>query len=374
MMMSTDPNHYIEKILSYDMAFRAPGRINLIGEHTDYNGGCCLPAAILPSIYLGISPSKETIIKALNPGISAALTDDYDWLRYIRGVVRHLSERSGQLPAFSLAFGGDLPIGAGLSSSSALCCALMSALNALFELHMAKDELTRLAVIAEQDSGVIGGMMDQISIFNGKKDMALMIHCDTWNFEYIPALLPDYQWLVIDTGIQHRLIDSDYNNRSFACRAIAENLKRHQVIHEFLSELTHHDLALIRNLLGDEQYILVRYVIEENDRVRDFSKALQSGFVEDCGKLLFASHQGLRDDYRVSCPELDCLVDFARNDARCAGARMMGGGFGGSTLHLVPNVESAEYLCDIQEYYRLQTGRMTRAFEASIGEGLVRIK
>ncbi len=356
------------------MAFRAPGRINLIGEHTDYNGGLCLPAAILPSIYLGISPSDETRMEALNTGNVAGLSGDYDWLRYIRGVIRHLTERSGSIPPFRLAFGGDLPIGAGLSSSSALCCATLSALNALFDLQIAKDELTRLSVIAEQDSGVIGGMMDQISIFNGRKDRALMIHCDTWNFEYIPTLLPDYRWLVIDTGVQHRLIDSDYNNRSFACQEIAGILKRNQVIHEFISELTHDDLPLIRNLLSDEQSILVRYVIEENERVLDFSKALKSGFVAECGKLLFASHQGLRDEYRVSCPELDCLVEFAHKDARCAGARMMGGGFGGSTLHLVPDEDSAGYLRDIQEYYRLHTGRMARSFEASIGEGLTRIK
>ncbi|HMZ39939.1 MAG TPA: galactokinase family protein [Saprospiraceae bacterium] len=372
--MSTDPAHYIEKILPYDMAFRAPGRINLIGEHTDYNGGCCLPAAILPSIYLGISPSSVTLVEALNPGIVTGLSEDHDWLRYIKGAIRHLTERFGSIPPFRMAFGGDLPIGAGLSSSTALCCATMSALNALFDLQITKDELTRLSVIAEQDSGVIGGMMDQISIFNGRKDRALMIHCDTWNFEYIPALLPDYRWLVIDTGVQHRLIDSDYNNRSFACQEIAGILKRNQVVHEFISELTHDDLPLIRNLLSDEQYILVRYVIEENQRVQNFINALRSGSVLDCGELLLASHEGLKNEYRVSCPELDSLVDFARHDARCAGARMMGGGFGGSTLHLVDHSDSVSYLNDIQNYYSLQTGRTARAFEASIGDGLTRIK
>ena len=217
----------IEAVAHHEIVVKSPGRINLIGEHTDYNQGLCLPAAIDRAVFIGLSKSETTQINALDVHNSWTESSSVkpDWLVYFKGVIDLLEQKGIQIPPFTLDFTSTLPSGAGLSSSSAICCGFLFGLNELFNWNFSTTEMTQMSVRAEQASGLMGGMMDQISIFNGKKDHALLIHCDTWEFEYINAQLNDMVWLIVDTKVKHKLVDTDYNSRSSACATITSKLQ-----------------------------------------------------------------------------------------------------------------------------------------------------
>lgn len=367
---------YLPSLADYELVVRSPGRINLIGEHTDYNGGFCLPAAIQQSLYIGLNTSSKTQFNSLNYNELRSIDNlnQCSWGPFLLHCLEFMKSKGFEIPPFNLSFGGDLPIGAGLSSSSALCCGFLFALNDFFQYNISLEDLTKFAVYAEQGTGVIGGMMDQISILNGIKDHALFIDCSTWNFKPVAAHLKNYCWLVIDTGIKHHLIDTDYNQRSRTCSVMKSKLLAKNIISNHLSELQLEDIPSFIPELTELEIQYLEYVLEENNRVQQFVTSMNEADVRQLGTLLFESHQGLRFKYKVSCKELDLLVDFAMKDDRCFGARMMGGGFGGSTLHLVNQHNLSSYLEDISQHYKSFSGFVPNYFVATIENGVQRIQ
>ncbi len=350
---------------------RSPGRINLIGEHTDYNSGLCLPAAISQSIYFGIQNSEQMFINSLDRDESCnEFKGFYDWEVYFKGVIDLLNLEGYFIPNFKLIFGGNLPVGAGLSSSSSLVCGFIYTLNEFFSLGIDKKRLTELSVIAERANGLLGGMMDQIIIMNGVKNHALLIDCSSWKFNQIPILLSDMTWLIINTNVTHKLVDSDYNNRSLACQHIRKKLLHNQIIQSNISELNIEQVKLFNLILDPSELRLLEYVLEENKRVLEFVNELKNNNAYALGQLLLQGHQGLKDKYKVSCEELDLLIKFADEDPQCYGARMMGGGFGGSTIHLLNNRYIQDYSLRISEYYKSTFGFNPNIFEAQIVDGV----
>lgn len=367
-----EASDYIELLQNHDLLIRAPGRINLIGEHTDYNLGLCMPAAIEESIYLGISHSTTMAFHALDrqeswDGKSATPPD---WAHYISGILNLANASHLRIEAFRLEFGGTLASGAGLSSSSAISCGICKGLNELFEWNLSPLELTRFAVRAESHSGLLGGMMDQISIISSLADHAMLIHCDDWSYEFLPVHLKDAVWIVVDTAVKHRLVDSDYNNRSLACRSILQELQSRGELIKGLGLIPLSDQEKYLHWFEGVEQDYLKYQIEENERVKKFREALLDQDHQTLGKLLIRGHEGLRDLYRVSCPELDFLIGFAEQHPASYGARMMGGGFGGSSIHLVKAGSSESYMHEIKEAYRKQFPHQVQAFPAKMKGGL----
>jgi galactokinase len=355
-----------------EIIVRAPGRINLIGEHTDYNLGLCMPAAIDRSIYLAASLAPQWSIRSLDQGQIWDTRDPEapDWAPYFEGVLRLARAMGLPTEPLQLDFGGNLPSGAGLSSSSAISCGFSFLLDKLFRWELDLPALTRFAVRAESHNGLLGGMMDQISILSGKKGKALLIDCADWSFRYLNTELPDYGWLIADTRVKHRLVDSDYNARSLACREILGLLQSCGEPIRSLGQISVNQSQSLASRLPETLAPLLLYQAEENERVRRFARALEAGDAGTLGLLLLQGHAGLRDQYRVSCPELDLMADFAADHPAAAGARMMGGGFGGSTLHLVRRDALESYRHELSEAYLHRFGFRPEIFEAIVSDGV----
>jgi galactokinase len=366
---------YLDSLGDHDLLIQSPGRINLIGEHTDYNKGYCLPAAIRQSLFLGISESTSMKFRALDTGDDWGYGNQQNpnWMIYLRGVLDFLVDKGINVPPLDMEFGGTLPMGAGLSSSSALTCGFLFGINEWMALNLPVETMTAWAVQAERASGLMGGMMDQISIFNGSKDKALLINCSDWTFGYHQVEIPGFVWLIADTGVKHKLVDSDYNNRSKACMEILNILQQDGFAGASISDVDIVDLPRWEVLLSEEHFRFLSYVLEENRRVLSFVENLAGHNAMELGRLLLEGHAGLRDKYRVSCPELDFMIDLATDFEGVMGARMMGGGFGGSTLHILKEDAAEAYKNALTSAYRQRFGWEPKLFEAEIEDGVRRI-
>ena len=318
----------------------SPGRINIIGEHTDYNDGFVFPAAVNKGIVAAIGKSdskssiafaadkKETLEFSLNqikPLVQGS------WQNYILGVVAEIQNRSKTIGNFNIVFGGDIPGGAGMSSSAALENSVVFGLNELFDLGLSKDDMILISQKAEHNYvGVKCGIMDQYASMFGIKNNALLLDCRTVKSKPFEIDFKAYELILINTNVKHSLSDSAYNDRRSVCESIAEMLNV-----KALRDATEHDLETIKDQVIPESYQKALYVIQENERVVKASKAIGDGDLKTLGKLIYASHNGLQNQYKVSCEELDFLVEQAKTNPNILGARMMGGGFGGCTINLV---------------------------------------
>ena len=351
---------------------RAPGRINLIGEHTDYNLGLCFPAAIEQSVSMLVCKSDQMKIVALDRAqeYPNSSNEKPDWMVYFEGVYKVLEIKIGKVNPVNVYFSSTIPSGAGLSSSSAITCAFIAALNELYQWAFSKDQLCSMAVQAERNSGLEGGMMDQITIFNGIKNHALLINCKNWSFDSYKIDFGEYGLLIIDTGVKHKLVDSDYNLRSRMCKAITAKLQAKNSMINSISDITTDEIAYYSQELNIEEQELFCYVIEENKRVIQMKEAIVQNDILCVGKLLFEGHEGLETKYKVSCDELDFLIDYAKNSKGVLGARMMGGGFGGSTIHLLPLAQMNQYMEKISESYYKKFNIYPHCFPAQIEDGL----
>jgi galactokinase len=357
--------------------YKAPGRINIIGEHTDYNLGLCMPAAIEKYIYLGITASHETHCISLNQDNTWSLHQTKnipDWAVYFKGVMDLLKLKGYSWPAFTLCFGGNLPIGAGLSSSSAITCGFISLLNEFAELNISKQQLTQWAVQAEKASGLDGGMMDQICIFHAKQHHTMLIDCASWKYNYIPGTFDEVSWLIVNTRIKHKLVDTDYNQRSHTCMLILKIAQDKFTEIKNLSELDDPQIAELSSYLTPTMQNYLHYISEENMRVMAMEDAMNRKDFNTMGKVLCSGHEGLRKLYKVSCDELDFLVNYAQQSGIAFGSRMMGGGFGGSTLHLLPKSKLQEYKSGIFNAYKNRYGLEAELIEGNLGNGLEKIQ
>jgi galactokinase len=310
----------------------SPGRINIIGEHTDYNDGFVFPAAVNKGIVAAIQKSDSEISVAYaidkDQEVKISLNNlkpsaEGNWENYVLGVVAEIQNRSKIIGNFNIALGGDIPGGAGMSSSAALENSVVFGLNELFKLGLSKEEMILISQKAEHNYvGVKCGIMDQYASMFGIENHALLLDCRTVKSKPYKIDFKDYQLVLINTNVKHSLSDSAYNDRRSVCESIAEKLKV-----KALRDATAYDLEGIRDKVTPENYQKALYIIEENNRVVEASKAMESGDLKALGNLLYASHDGLQNQYKVSCDELDFLVEQAKATPHVLGARMMGGGF-----------------------------------------------
>lgn len=367
-----------------DHLFFCPGRVNLIGEHIDYNGGEVMPCAISSGTFMAVS---KNINKKLRFGsldfpekAELQLQSSYTktgkgWFNYPLGVFNHFISEQVELSGMDMLFSGNLPVGAGLSSSASIEVLTAYAINQLFSINHSVKELAVLCQKVENNFiGVSCGIMDQFAVAMGKKDQAILLNCDTLEYEYIPFATGDYKLLIINTRKERSLADSKYNERFAECGAALKKLQQKMQVTN-LCEISPAEFELNKNFLANpvlEKRAL--HVISENARVKDAVVALKTGDMEIFGKLMFASHQSLKELYEVSGKELDTIVDFCKTYPSCIGARMTGAGFGGCAIALVDNTKIQEFTNQLNEYYENEIGYPAEIFTSSAENGVREIK
>ena len=364
------------------LLFRSPGRVNLIGEHTDYNMGYVLPGAIAKAIYFAVSPRDDQKISlysfdkrdSFETGLSKIEYQDKGWPNYLLGVVDQLLKAGYKLKGFNCVFGGDIPIGAGLSSSAAIEGGLSFALNNLFNLQIDKLTLVKLSQKAENEFvGVQCGIMDQFINIFGESSKVLKIDCRTLEYEYFPFEFENVSIVLFDTCVSHSLASSEYNQRRKDCGQGVDIIRKD---HPFVSSLRDVSINLLndyRNKIDEVIFKRCKYVVEENDRLIKACMALNKGDLKLFGSLMLKTHDGLSKEYEVSCDELDYLVELARSNTAIYGARMMGGGFGGCTINLIENNAIDEIANNVSHLYSKKFGREMKSYITSIGGGTQKI-
>ncbi|WP_353185520.1 galactokinase [Parapedobacter lycopersici] len=357
---------------------RSPGRINLIGEHTDYNQGWVLPAAIDKQIVAAIGKRDDPIIQlhALDQGQTYSTTlhgierSGLLWPDYVLGVVQQLIRSQYPVQGFNLVFAGDIPQGAGLSSSAALECATAFALNELFSLGISKLDMALAAQAAENDFvGVKCGLMDQFASLFGQERQLIKLDCADFSHEYIPFNHPDIQLILFDTRVKHSLASSAYNERREQCERGVALIRKHHPAVTSLRDATAEQLNRYVKPANETVYQRCRYVVSEIQRVQDGCDDLKKNDLTSFGKRMFETHEGLRHQYEVSCHELDLLVDLMQGREAVLGARMMGGGFGGCTINMVTAGEVPDVIYAITHTYRRKTGKELQVYLARPSEG-----
>lgn len=357
---------------------RSPGRVNLIGEHTDYNMGFVLPAAIDKAIYFAIAPGNSEFCNLysldFNEGVRFSAADfkhnEKNWANYLIGVIDQLKKSGKKIGGFNCVFGGDIPIGAGLSSSAAIEAGLAFSLNHIFDLKIEKIELVKLSQRAENEFvGVKCGIMDQyINIFGSSKKV-LKIDCRSLEYEYHPFDKDDLKIVLCNTLVSHSLASSEYNRRREECEEGVKILQRH---YKEINSLRDADISMVENHKSEftpDVFARCKYVVEENERVLKTCKDLDKNDFASFGHRMYGSHEGLRDLYKVSCPELDFLVESASRLKGVFGSRMMGGGFGGCTINIVEEETVPGFVEEISGLYKKKYDKIPEIYVCSIENG-----
>ncbi len=358
---------------------RSPGRINLIGEHTDYNEGFVLPAAINLGICFVVAPrndrefhfvAADMMEEEFECTLQTLNKSSKSWPNYLLGVIEQMVKAGHDLHGCNVVFGGDIPIGAGLSSSAAVEAGFAFALNTIFSLGLTPVELVHIAQKAEREFvGVQCGIMDQfINIFSKEKKV-LRLDCRTLEYEYFPFEYDHVCFVLCDTGVSRQLAASQYNTRRSQCEGGVAFLQKYDATIKSLRDVTMELLEQYKNVFDPLLYKRCEYVVRENARVLSACEALLSHDLHAFGRLMFQSHAGLRDGYEVSCRELDLLVDIASTVPGVIGARMMGAGFGGCTLNLVGKRHCEEFTQIICSEYKKATNRDMQTYVVQIQAG-----
>lgn len=357
---------------------RAAGRINLIGEHTDYNRGFVLPAAIDKAIYLAIVKRNDRKLRFHALDLQAQYEGDLDafqaspqhWPDYLLGVVQQLQQRGYTIGGFECAFGGDIPQGAGLSSSAALECAVLFGLDRLFDLNIPLLDMARIAQAAEnQFVGVRCGIMDQFASLFGQRQQLIKLDCASLEYEYIPFNFDDVSLVLLDTQVKHSLASSEYNTRRAECEQGVALISKHHPEVESLRQVSMSMLDEYVKPHDTTTYNRCRYVVEEIARLQDACADLQRYDLPAFGQRLFATHEGLDKLYNVSCAELNWLADMASREPGVLGARMMGGGFGGCTINIVKKEAVSDFVEKAAQLYQQQFNITLKTYVTGIEDG-----
>ena len=361
------------------LTVKAPGRINLIGEHTDYNEGFVMPAAIQKaatvnieqrtdrSIHLFAEDLQDTYILSLD----TVTKSSKDWANYIIGVIAQFQKVSNIPKGFTLRLKSDVPIGAGLSSSAAIECAVAFAINELFAMGFDRMQLTKMAQKAEHEyAGVLCGIMDQFASMYGKKDQVILLDCKTMEYQYYPLQLEHYDIVLLDTQIKHALASSEYNTRRQECE---QGIKLIHQQYPSVNSLRDASMDILNEMVDQKKYSKVynrcKYVIEEIERTQAAALDLKEGRLEAFGQKMYATHEGLSNLYEVSCPELDFLVSAVKDNPNVIGARMMGGGFGGCTINLIKKEATASVVQKLVASYHKTFQKNLLTYEVNIDDG-----
>jgi galactokinase len=361
--------------------YASPGRINLIGEHVDYNGGFVLPGAIDKGMAAEVKPNGTDRVRLYSVdyaapvefGLSEEDKPQPAWAHYVFGVARELIKRGGNVRGFDAAFAGDVPLGAGLSSSAALESVFAFALNDLFGCGVEKKDLAIVGQMTEHRYvGVKCGIMDQFASVFGKKDHLIRLNCDSLEYEYIPCALKGYKLALVDSCVKHTLVDNPYNRRRESCEAVVGAIAKNHPQVALLAHASADMLREVQSTVSAEDYSRAAYVIGEAERVTKTCDALRRGDLEEVGKNMYATHDGLSRQYEVSCEEIDFLNSCAQKYG-VAGSRIMGGGFGGCTINLVAEAACADFTEKTAADYARKFGVTPKVYEVNIEDGARKI-
>ena len=358
--------------------YMSPGRINLIGEHTDYNGGYVFPGAVDKGIMAEIRPNGTNTIMLysidMKDRVEFAVNDPKGpratWARYIYGVVREMLDRGIAIAGFNAAFYGDVPLGAGMSSSAALESCFAFALNDLFgNNQLSKWDLALIGQATEHKYiGVNCGIMDQFASVFGQEGKLMRLDCQSREFEYFPFDPKGYKLVLVNSQVKHELVGSPYNDRRRSCERVAEAIHALHPEVESLRDATIEQLEEVRGTVSEEDALRAFYVIGERDRVLTVCDALEKGDYETVGQMMYKTHEGLSKEYEVSCEELDFLNDVAREEG-VTGSRIMGGGFGGCTINLVADELYDHFVKTVKEKFAAKYGKEPIIIDVVIGDG-----
>ncbi len=357
---------------------RSPGRVNLIGEHTDYNEGFVLPASIDKAIYFAIAPNRDNVFRFYSYDLMDEYVTEIDkiepcdkhWANYLLGVIAQFVKDGKQVMGFDCAFGGDIPIGAGLSSSAAIECGLAYAIDKMQKFGYSTMEMVKISQKAEHEyAGVMCGIMDQFAVMHGQINKAIKLDCRSLEYELLPVKMENYKLLLVNTGVKHSLASSEYNKRRNECAAGVKILKKYNSSIQSLRDVSLDFIQKHKAEFDEIVYDRCTYVIEENIRLDAACEALNNGDFTAFGNQMYLSHRGLKEKYEVSCVELDLLVDIAKKTRGVLGARMMGGGFGGCTINLVKKNAVANFKNTILAQYKTPEGKEPEIYEVVIDGG-----
>ncbi len=364
---------FSERFNNSGTLYVAPGRFNLIGEHTDYNGGFVFPGAIDKYMMAEILPNGTDKVRVYSLdlddyaefGLNEADAPQQSWARYIFGVCREVLKRGGKVEGFDAVFAGNVPLGAGLSSSAALESCFANAVNDLFnDNSIDKFELARIGQSTEHNyCGVNCGIMDQFASVFGKKDHLMRLDCRSMEFEYFPFKPVGHKLVLLDSVVKHELADSPYNKRRQSCERVAKRLGI-----ETLRDATMEMLDAIKTDITAEDYFRAKFVIEEKDRVLAVCDALVAGDYDTVGRCMYETHRGLSKDYEVSCEELDYLNDIAK-ECGVTGSRIMGGGFGGCTVNLVKDELYDNFVATAKKKFKERYGHEPKVYPVIVSDG-----
>jgi galactokinase len=369
---------------SEPIIIRSPGRINIIGEHTDYNDGFVLPAAIDKAAYIAMSLRQDDEIHLvahdLQETFSTSITDlkpvgDISWPNYLLGAAAQFLKKNIPLKGFNAVLSSDVPIGAGLSSSAAVECATVFALNELLGTQLDRISMVQMAQKAEHEfAGVMCGIMDQFASMMGKKDHVIKLDCRSLEYEYKPFQLDGYKILLLNTNVKHALASSEYNTRRKEC---AQAVIWMQQQHSYVSALRDADETMLNQYVLPMDVLIdkrSRFVVQEINRLLNGCNDLEKGNIDALGVKMFQTHKGLSEMYEVSCKELDWLVAAVENNPSVIGARMMGGGFGGCTINIIKEDAIEPLIKTIQPVYEATMNLPLTYYIASIENGTERIQ
>ena len=372
-------NTFIRTFKTDPLLIFSPGRINIIGEHTDYNKGFVFPAAINKGIVAAIQKSELDFSTAYALDLNGKIEFNLDklkplkegrWENYVFGVVHEIQNKNKLIGNFNLVFKGNIPSGAGMSSSAALENSIVFGLNELFDLELSKHDMILISQKAEHNFvGVKCGIMDQYASMFGLKNHALLLDCRTIESQPYEIDFKDYQLMLINTNVKHSLSDTEYNDRRSACKSISKLLSV-----KALRDATEADLEKIIDKVTPANYQKALYVIQENSRTLKAAKAIEYGDLETLGSLIYQSHNGLSNQYKVSCHELDFLVDQAKANPNILGARMMGGGFGGCTINLIAKTQAEAFAEKVSKAYHREFNKTCSVYFIEISEGTHLVK
>jgi len=367
-----------------EITILAPGRINLIGEHVDYNDGIVLPAAINFGVDLKIHRNghdTRCIVNSLNLNqsfefdLNQIVPSDNLWENYMLGIITELHNLGLKIEGFECQLEGNIPIGSGMSSSAALECSFIFGLNELFGLGLAKKEMVKICHKSNHNFiGIKSGIMDQFASLMGKKNHVINLDCRSMKYEYIQLDLGDFELLLLNTNVSHILASSEYNTRQEECQDGVSRIAQRFPGIKSLRNVSIEMLENIKSELPIKIFQRCRHVITENSRVLAAANALKNKSLNRLGNLLYASHFSLKNDYEVSCPELDFLVNQTVNKKEVIGSRMMGGGFGGCTINIVKSTKLQSLVEKISANYQSEFGQSLTPYQVTIEDGCRLIK
>ncbi|KFF07332.1 galactokinase [Flavobacterium reichenbachii] len=356
----------------------SPGRINIIGEHIDYNDGYVLPAAIDKIICFAFekNDSKKSKIIAidLNEEFEIDLTQEVKlskvvWTNYIRGVIKQLQDNGFSFEGFNCVFSSNIPVGSGLSSSAALECGMIYGIKELFNLDIQKLDISLLGQKAEHWVGINCGIMDQFSSVHGLENKVIKLDCNTLEYEYHNADFKDYSLILMDSNVKHSLFTSEYNTRRIECEEGLAIIKAEFPEIKSFRDCSEEQVLNLKNKMSEKVFSRVHFVVKEINRVVKACEALDQGNIEVLGQLLFETHYGLSQEYEVSCEELDMLVNTAKDDDAIIGSRLMGGGFGGCTINLIKKGHENDIKSKFSNLYLDTFGIELKFYDVKISNG-----